>query len=169
MNNKKKSKYKKNQIKYKKAFPRRFRNLLWLLNVGFLIACFKYATMLSPEQQPASEMWTDAGRWTTGVVVAPFVALAATYVWMRSKVRSWPRGPNDPVSWAFALSGLFLVVSIVVLTINPITESGDWENCLAVLGVVMPLGSGAFQIIGLLTILRTWDTLSDRTQRRGSK
>ena len=157
------------QIEYDKAFSRRFKNFLWIINRFALIATPIAAIALILKQQTAPEEWTETGRWATGVAITPFVALTVAYVWMRSMVKSWPRGRKEPVVLAFVGSGVYLMFGTVVLTLNPITESGSRADHWDAFGLVLPLGSIAFQFIGLLIILQAWDAQRKMIQRRGAK
>ncbi len=150
---------------YGKTFSCCFQSFLWIANAISLIVIVWAVNKLSPGQHPPAKVWTEAGRWATGVAITPFVALAVAYAWMRRKVKSWP-GFKDPVTFVFILCAVYLLISVFVFTFHPTTGLGWVEDLfgkarLYALGLVMPIGSLILQLVGLLTILRVLETQRD--------
>ncbi len=150
----------KDQKELNAAFPAWAMKCLWIINAALVILIPISALLVDLYSQTDSKMWTEAGRWATGVAITPFIALTVAYAWMLSKY-SWPRGLKDPVSLAFYFGGFYLMFSIILLSLDPILVFGNSETYWDALGVTMPLGSVLLQFIALLTVIQAWSKYRD--------
>ena len=141
------------KTRYKRAFPRKFRAFLCISNAILTIGYPLVAVLLTlhtPDEEPG---WPELGRWLTGTIVTSFVALIAAYVWMLPRIKNWPDGRFNVVSYPFVAGGAMLLIAMIVLALNPLLTSEYWPA----LGIASALMSVAFQVVAVLTVVRFWE------------
>ena len=150
-----------NQIEYDEAFSCRFKWFLRIINLITVLSVVCSAITFSAEPSAEPAALADAGRWLAGVVITPYVALIAAFVWMRSRMKSWPDKLCEPASLAFALGGLCLIFSVLFLALPLPMESNRIENRLIAVGVAISFGFVVFLLLGVLTVLKAWNAYRD--------